>query len=334
MPSSKLRTRRLVAVAAFLLIALGASASSARWRYPLLVLKALLRPSAAHKVEYIFNGDVPATAKGKTAAVLDGKVLLTEGWLVLVKGTFRFAGKLTAKTAGSKLPAKLRFQFLHKDKSGKVLRTFNFDTTVLSDGTIAAQSFNFSPSSFVQIAPGEIVEVTVAPLDRSLPAGALNITAAFQPPAAPFPSRLPERELVTSSTIQQVQLTYAGYLLAAKKGQSFFHIRLDSPKGPVYTLGGTFYMKGQIKDDIRGAALPTKLRVIIKHYDPSGVLLKTDSFNYALQASGTITSKSFAFTVGNTSGLKESLDISVITVDKDMPDTDVNLIIGAKATAN
>lgn len=324
-------TPRAASLSLAILILTGAAPSPHRWRSGLAGVRA---SSSAPIAQFKFNGQLESTSKGKTAAVLDGKVLLDEGWLVLVKGSFRFTGKITRKNASATLPKKMRFQFVHKDKNGvKVLHTLKFDANVLTDGTIPAQSIPYN--TFLQVAPGEIVEVSMTPVDHTLPPCTINVTVAVDPPSAPFPSRLPVREEVAGSPIQQIELTYGYYLLAAKKGQPFFHIWLNSPSGPMLTVSGSFYMKGQLTPDgPRAATLPTKLRVQIKHYDPEGTLLKTDTFNYKLSSSGAIQTKNFPFTTVNTDGVKETLDVSCIAVDKDMPEIDTSLTIGATATTS
>ncbi|HET6267103.1 MAG TPA: hypothetical protein VFG11_05235, partial [Acidobacteriota bacterium] len=72
---------------------------------------------------------------------------------------------------------------------------------------------------------------------------------------------------------------------------------------------------------------PTKLRMIIKHLDPAGKLLSTDTLDINVQANGTIPLQTYPFTTLNTLGVKETLVLSAFSVDKDFPICGVSFTI-------
>ncbi|MEW6367624.1 MAG: hypothetical protein AB1714_23585 [Acidobacteriota bacterium] len=280
------------------------------------------------QVKYI--GQVNATAVLKPAAILDTKVLLADGWLVIASGSFTCSGRITPTKPGSVLPSKLRFQVVHKNASGKVLYQLKFDVSVQSNGTIPRQVKKYT--AFDQIPPGDTLETSFLPVDRPLPAGTINLVSSIG--GSSYSKARPFRQASPEVVVQQVELDFNWWLYGAAKGQSFWHCLLSSPKGQLFTITGSFYLKGKLTPDKPGTPLPSKLKMVIKHLSPTGTLIKTDNFPFTVQSDGTIPYKSYPYTTVNPSGVNESLDISLITVDKAFPDqTTAVLVIGAKAAS-
>jgi hypothetical protein len=93
---------------------------------------------------------------------------------------------------------------------------------------------------------------------------------------------------------------------------------------------GRLLVKGKITPQSPGAALPTKLRLIVKHNNPGGATLSSSSYDINVQSDGNILLQNLAVTDFEVFSVRDVLNITVVPVDKPLPAG--NLIFNATHT--
>lgn len=87
----------------------------------------------------------------------------------------------------------------------------------------------------------------------------------------------------------------------------------------IVLLLGRLIVKGKITPQTVGAALPTKLRLIVKHNNAGGKTLSSSSYDINVQSDGTILLQNLAVTDFEVFSVKDVLNITLVPVDKPMP---------------
>jgi len=310
-----------LALAALSLFILGCTLSEC----PLVMKLARYWRSRAHAVpgkqQIAYQGPLDAAAKGRPSVDLRLEQLFPDCALVFSRGTYQFSGRLTAETAGAVLPKKLRFQTVSHKAGGQTIATRYYDVTVQSDGTIPLQSFAYSKLDMINY--GESADLTIIPVDAPLPACTSNLTVTFLPgkASAVDPTLEEDPGLTEDSSLPNVtklQATFSDYTWGGPKGKVLGHLLLIPIKGRMLSVNGKVVLKGKLTRDSATKPFPSKIKGIVKHLDSKGTLLSTDTFMVTVQPDGTIRSQAFRVSTLK-SGVKESLDLYFMFVDKDLP---------------
>jgi hypothetical protein len=294
---------------------------------------------AAVQLRQQFNyvGTLPATTKLTPSLTISIRLLSPALKASLVPSNFHISGKITPQSPGSAIPTKLRLSIKHKSRTGQVILAQQFDANVQSSGTILAQNFLFNSPviSLVPIQNLESVELSVIPVDANLPACKITwvMVATFPPPSSTAKVDDSEMPVDVTANVGRELFQFFGTLPKSLKNHSFLGpISIKTIKGPAGPLQGNLNIKGLLKPIPAGTLLPSQLRLIIKHLDPAGKLLSTDTLNISVQTNGTIALQTYPFSTANSLGVKETLVFSALPVDKDFPICKASLTISYVAS--
>ena len=280
----------------------------------------------SEKVVYI--GELPATAKGKAAVTVKLKCASTTAQLVMFSGNLNFSGKIVPVASGDSIPGTLRFQLKHRSASNAVVSTTNFDVNVQPDGVIRVQKLPFNATTLVT--PKQSVELSLIPLDKPLSKSNANLKIAYAAPASGSTetSRLsddPDISSVPAGEAKKIQLVYVGLLPPTSRGVEPGDFRFGTVRGPDDPWNGNLSIKGRLTSS--GGPLPQQLQLVVRHTKSAGAVLRTEKFDINVAADGAIALQKFPITTENAAGIKESLQFSVISVDRDFPLSSVKLTL-------
>jgi hypothetical protein len=278
------------------------------------------------KEQFRFTGPVKATVKGKGALTLSIKSFLKENQLILFIGRVLVTGRITPVTPGTAIPTKLRLVVNHRNAVNRILRSSSFDVNVQSNGAILSQSIPFS--TFDLINPREILELSVIPLDRNLPASnvSLNMTHVIGASAAPL---VQEEEQILQGAVLPHRLIFAfnNFLSGHVKNQVIGPLLLRTPSSPTFYSHGTLRVVGRITPfDGPGIGLPNRFMITFKHKLQQGnKLVKVENFTVRVNPNGTIPPQVFPVDGRTLEVTPNMLEVSMKYLDKNIPDRVVNV---------
>jgi len=280
--------------------------------------KKVYAAASNEKEQFIYNGPVSATAKGKTAIGISFRYLQKEGQYFLFLGRVVIKGKITPATASVGIPGKIRIQIKHKSATGKVLTTFNFDVNVQSNGAILTQTLPFS--TFDLINKNEFLELTVVPVDKNLPAGKLNLNVThFIGTSASF---LEEDSAENESAIAPILVVnISEFEGGARKGENKGPFLYKALNANGYPFNGFIRFKGKIIRTEPSEHLPPTLRFTFKREDPiTKKAVNTTNLDVKVESDGRILLQSFPFTSDLVQGKPELFQVSFHAVGEDLPE--------------
>lgn len=277
------------------------------------------------KEQFRFTGAVTDTPKGKPALTLSIRSLMKENQIILFVGRVIISGKITPQTANAPLPTKIRFVVNHKNAAGQVSNATNLDVNVQSNGAILSQNLPFS--SFDLIDPKETLDLSMVPIDRNLPAGAviLNIVHTIGANAS---NMIPDDAIEqTSATINKLTFVFNNYLSGHAKNEVIGPLSIKTPKVPAFFSKGALRVAGKITPfDAPGLGLPNRFMMILKHkLQAGGKLIKTENFIANVNADGVIAPQVFQVDSGTPEEQPDVLEVSMKFLDKAIPDRVVNV---------
>ncbi len=119
----------------------------------------------------------------------------------------------------------------------------------------------------------------------------------------------------------KAQIVYSAPVKATGIGKVAFGISAQSINEETQTilLIGRLIVKGKITPQTAGAALPTKLRLVVKHNNPGGATLSSSSYDVNVQSDGNILLQNLPVTDFQVFSVRDVLNITVIPVDKPLP---------------
>ncbi len=119
----------------------------------------------------------------------------------------------------------------------------------------------------------------------------------------------------------KAQVIYSGAVKATGINKPLFGISAQSTneETQIILLLGRLIVKGKITPQAVGAALPNKLRLIVKHNNAGGATQSSSSYDINVQSDGTILLQNLAVTDFEVFNVKDVLNITVVPVDKPMP---------------
>jgi hypothetical protein len=119
----------------------------------------------------------------------------------------------------------------------------------------------------------------------------------------------------------KVQVVYNGTVKATGINKPVLGMSAQSTnvETQLILLIGRLIVKGKITPQTPGAALPTKLRLIVKHNNPGGGNLSTSSYDINVQSDGTILSQNLPVNDFEVFSVRDVLNITLVPVDKPMP---------------
>ncbi|HSE43026.1 MAG TPA: hypothetical protein VLH08_19860 [Acidobacteriota bacterium] len=119
----------------------------------------------------------------------------------------------------------------------------------------------------------------------------------------------------------KVQVVYTGRINATGIGKPAIGMSAQSTneETQIVLLLGRLIVKGKITPQTAGAALPTKLRLIVKHNSPGGATLSTSNYDINVQSDGTILLQNLAVTDFEVFSVRDVLNITLVPVDKPLP---------------
>jgi hypothetical protein len=135
------------------------------------------------------------------------------------------------------------------------------------------------------------------------------------------------------------QFRYTGPVKATTRGKPALTLSIRSltTENQIILFLGRLIVKGKITPTTAGSALPSTLQLIMKHKNPANVVIKTTTFNVAVQSSGVILQQSLPFTTFDLINPKETLELSVIPFDKNLPAGTISLttthLLGASVSS-
>lgn len=126
------------------------------------------------------------------------------------------------------------------------------------------------------------------------------------------------------------QLSIARTVEATKKGQAAIAFSLKElwSDSQFVMVAAKLGVSGRITPVAAGAALPKKLRIQMRHLSASGTPKTTKTFDAVVSTDGTIASQSFSFSTMILVNYKESIELSAIPLDKNLPASTVELTVG------
>jgi len=277
------------------------------------------------KEQFRYTGAVTETAKGKPALTLSIRSLMKENQVILFVGRVIISGKITPQTANAPLPTKMGFVVNHKNAAGQVSKTTNLEVNVQSNGAILSQSLPFT--SFDLIDPKETLDLSMVPIDRNLPAGAitLNIVHTIGANAS---NMIPDDAIEeTSASINKLTFAFNNYLSGHAKNEVIRPLSIKTPKAPAFFSKGTLRVAGKITPfDAPGLGLPNRFMMILKHkLQAGGKLIKTENFIVNVKADGVITPQVFQIDTQTSEAQPDVLEVSMKFLDKAIPDRVVNV---------
>lgn len=265
--------------------------------------------SAANtKAMLVYNGSVPATAPGKTAIGISMQSTGVETQIILFLGRVTVKGKIIPQTAGAPLPTKLRLTMKHNNPGGQTLSSTSFDANVQSDGTILSQSVAYT--NFQVFANKDVLQLLASPVDRNLPVGKLNLSAAY---AIGVSATNLDAELGVSpnqaDATPQFIFQYTG---PAEGGKALGPLVFKVIGQSGFKMNGTLRINGKIIPDEGGDKIPVQVQSAVMHKNQTnGKLISSQNLPIKVQPNGQLLIQSFPFTTTNTLGIPESLQVTL-----------------------
>ncbi|HEY7161411.1 MAG TPA: hypothetical protein VH815_09125 [Acidobacteriota bacterium] len=265
--------------------------------------------SAANtKATVTYNGSVPATSPGKTAVGISMQSTGVETQIILFFGRVTVKGKIIPQTAGTPLPTKLRLTMKHNNSGGKTLSSTNFDVNVQSDGTILTQSVAYT--NFQVFDNKDVLQLLASPVDKSLPAGKLNLTAAYAIGASA--ANLEPDPMTSSNEADAVPQFIYQYVGPAEGGKALGPLVFKVIGQSGFKMNGTLRINGKIIPDEAGDKKPVTLQATIAHKNQTNnSVISNQNLTVKVQPNGQVLIQSFPFTTTNTLGLPESLQVTL-----------------------
>lgn len=277
--------------------------------------------------QFRFAGNVKATPKGKRALELSIRSLMKVNQIYLFIGRLFIRGKITPLTPGTPIPSKLRFAVLHKNATGKVVRTTNFDANVQSNGVILTQNFAFS--FFDIINPREVLDLSVIPFDKNLPPSTLTLSVTHAIGGSAAAKALEEEskeEIGAATVVPKFSFVFNNYLSGHRKNEIIGPLLLRIPTALHYYSRGTVHVQGKITP-LDPGGLPNRFQIIMKYkLQKGGKLLKTETYNVSVRADGRILPQNFPVDGTTDIATPDLLETSMRYLDHDIPDRVVNVL--------
>ncbi len=119
----------------------------------------------------------------------------------------------------------------------------------------------------------------------------------------------------------KVQVIYSGPVKATGINKPVIGVSAQSTneETQIVLLLGRLIVKGKITPQAVGAALPTKLRLIVKHNNAGGATLSSSSYDINVQSDGTILLQNLPVTDFQVFSVKDILNVTLVPVDKPIP---------------
>lgn len=134
------------------------------------------------------------------------------------------------------------------------------------------------------------------------------------------------------------QFRFTGTVKATIKGKAALTLSIRSflKESQIILFVGRVMVGGKITPQAPGTALPTKMRILVNHKSVAGKILKSNAFDVNVQSNGAILMQSVPFNNFDLVNPKETLDLSVVPFDRNLPAGTISLnithVIGASAT--
>ena len=119
----------------------------------------------------------------------------------------------------------------------------------------------------------------------------------------------------------KVQVIYSGPVNATGINKPAIGMSAQSTneETQIILLLGRLIVKGKITPNTVGAALPTKLRLIVKHNNAGGKTLSAANYDINVQSDGNILLQNLPVTDFEVFSVKDVLNVTVVPVDKPLP---------------
>jgi hypothetical protein len=274
-------------------------------------LKKVLRRfySAANtKATLTFNGSVPATAPGKTAVGISMQSIAAETQIILFFGRVTVKGKIIPQVAGSPLPTKLRLTMKRNSAGGKTLSSTSFDVNVQSDGTILTQSVAYT--NFQVFDFKDVLQLLASPVDKNLPAGKLNLTAAYAIGASA--ANLDIDPMTSSSHADATPQFIYQFVGPAEGGKALGPLVFKVIGQSGFKMNGTLGINGKIIPDEPVDKKPVSIQATVVHKSQTNnSIISNQNLTIKVQPNGQVLIQSFPFTTTNTLGVPESLQMTL-----------------------
>ncbi len=124
------------------------------------------------------------------------------------------------------------------------------------------------------------------------------------------------------------QFRYIGPVKATPKGKPALTLSIRSlitDGGQIILFIGQLVVKGKITPSTPNSPLPTTVQMAIKHKNTAGAVIRTTTFNTAVQSNGIILQQQFPFQLFDLINPKETLELSVVPLDKNLPAGTISL---------
>lgn len=134
------------------------------------------------------------------------------------------------------------------------------------------------------------------------------------------------------------QIRYNGPVKATTKGKSALTLSIRSltTENQIILFLGRLIVKGKITPTTNDP-IPATVQMLMKHKNAGGGVISTTTFNVAVQSDGTILQQSLPFTIFDLINPKETLELSLVPFDKNLPAGTINLtathLIGASVAS-
>lgn len=128
------------------------------------------------------------------------------------------------------------------------------------------------------------------------------------------------RDVYRIATTSKEQINFSGNVKATAPGKTIIglSVKTQVPESQMILFLGRMIVRGKFTA-ATSSALPTKLRLLIRHKNAGNRVVQTTSFDVNMQSNGTILSQNFAYTVFDVIPKNETLDLSITPVDKNLP---------------
>lgn len=123
------------------------------------------------------------------------------------------------------------------------------------------------------------------------------------------------------ATTAREQVTYSGQVNATPVGKPALALSAQSISADtqIILLLGRLIVHGKITPTTPATAMPTKLRITVKHNSATGKTLATANYDLAVHSDGTIPSQNLPVTDFEVFDVKDVLQLLVIPIDKALP---------------
>ncbi len=119
----------------------------------------------------------------------------------------------------------------------------------------------------------------------------------------------------------KAQVIYSGPIKATGINKPALGITAQSTneETQIVLLLGRLIVKGKFTPQTAGAALPTKLRLFVKHNNSGGATLSSSSYDINVQSDGNILLQNLPVTDFEVFSVRDVLNITLVPVDKPLP---------------